>query len=411
MARKSDILWKVAAGGAAAFWLTQGVRWLRGMRRLPVLAPAPCDTFHDLDTRVAIIVPARNEEESVSAAVSSLLAHAPDDAVLVAVDDRSTDGTGAALDRLAGENPRLRVLHLTDLPAGWLGKNHAIMTGTRAARQIWEEQGRTTDDGFFLFTDADVVYAPGGIAAALRYAGERALDHLTLFPILDTRGFWEKTFTSAFMFLFGWRFGAWTVNDPRSKSYIGIGAFNLVRASAYDRMGGHEALRLDVADDVRLGREMRASGGRQEIANGTRLLSLRWQQGLRGLVLGMEKNGFAGVDYSVSRLFFSTIGMLLLASPFPGVFATRGAARAANAASLAMVAAVYHQGEEMGGASWPYFLTYPLGTALFLFSLWRSAALTLLRGGVAWRDTFYSLDELRTGLPSGKPGDSTKGAA
>jgi glycosyltransferase involved in cell wall biosynthesis len=401
MSHKSDYAWKLAAAGAAAFWVTQGFRWLSGMRRLPLLVPASPDTFHDLDSRVAIIVPARNEEDTLPAAIGSLMAHAPENALVVAVDDRSTDGTGAALDRIAGMDPALHVLHLTSLPPGWLGKNHAIMAGTRAARQIWKRQGDPQADRWYLFTDADVVYARGGIAAAVEYAKERGLDHLTLFPDLDARGFWEKTFVSAFMFLFGWRYGAWKVNDPRSRAYIGVGAFNLVRASAYERMGGHERLRLDVADDVRLAREMRYSGGRSGLAIGTRLMTVRWQQGLGGLVRGLEKNGFAGVDYSITRLVLSTAGMLLIASPFAGIWVTRGWARAANAISIAMVMAVARQGEEFGGARWPYGATFPLGTALFLFALWRSAALTLWRGGVDWRDTFYSLRDLRAGLPAG----------
>jgi hypothetical protein len=145
---------------------------------------------------------------------------------------------------------------------------------------------------------------------------------------------------------------------------------------------------------------MRYSGGRSGLAIGTRLMTVRWQKGLGGLVRGLEKNGFAGVDYSVARLVLSTAGMLLIASPFAGVFLTRGWARGANAASLAMVMAIARQGEEFGGARWTYGATFPLGTALFLFALWRSAAITLRRGGVEWRDTFYALDDLRAGLPS-----------
>lgn len=392
MSKTSRILWQVAAVGAAAFWLSQGARWLRGMRRLPILTPAPSDDDALFDSRLAIIVPARDEEETVAAAVGSMLAHAPAGAMVVAVDDRSRDGTGAALDRLAAFDASLHVLHIERLPPGWLGKNNAMMTGAAAALQAWKREGA---DGWLLFTDADVVYAPGGIAAAVDHAARNGLDHLTLFPDLDARGFWEKVFTSAFMFLFGWRFGAWKVNDPDSDAYIGVGAFNLVRASAYERMGGHARLPLDVTDDVGLGREMRAAGGRGGLAIGTRLLTVRWQEGLSGLIRGLEKNGFAGVDYSVPRLVLSTAGMLLIASPFAGVFCTRGWARAANLASLAMFTAIARQAEDLGGAPWPYAATFPLGTALFLVAIWRSAALTLARGGVRWRDTFYPLAELR----------------
>lgn len=355
-----------------------------------------------MDHPLAIIVPARDEVETVGAGVGSILENAPVGADVVVVDDRSTDGTGDILDILSNSHPSLLVLRVRRLPAGWLGKNHAMWAGAVAARDHWSQDGRTPRDGWLLFTDADVVYAPGGIEAALDFAKANKLDHLTLFPHLDARGFWEKVFTSAFMFLFGWRYGAWKVNDPESDAYIGIGAFNLVRSSVYWRMEGHARFPLDVTDDVRLGREMRAAGGRAGLAIGTRLLSVRWQEGLSGLIQGLEKNGFAGVDYSVPRLAASTAGMLLIASPFAGVFFTRGLARAANVASLGMIAAIGVQGEEMGGAPWWHAATFPLGTALFLYAIWRSAALTLYRGGVQWRDTFYALAELRRALPAAK---------
>lgn len=368
------------------------------MRRLPVLAPEPGGIPPDAGRPLAIIVPARNEAETVAAAISSMLANAPENSFVVAVDDRSTDGTGDVLDRLAAMDPDLRVIHIENLPPGWLGKNHAMMTGARAARQAWERAEIPRAGGWLLFTDADVVYAPGGIASALSHAERNGLDHLTLFPDLDARGFWEKVFTAAFMFLFGWRYGAWKVNDPESDAYIGVGAFNLVRAASYERMGGHARLPLDVTDDVRLAREMRAAGGRAGLAIGARLCTVRWQEGLSGLIRGLEKNGFAGVDYSVTRLVLSTAGMLLIASPFAGIFLTRGWARAANAASLAAIAAIGKQGEGLGGPRWPYAATFPLGTVLFLLALWRSAGITIANGGVQWRDTFYSLAELRAAL-------------
>lgn len=392
---KKPNLWHMAAAGAAAFWLTQGVRWLIGLKRLPVVEPLQTwnRSNHVYDGHLAIVVPACNEEHTVDSAMRSILAHAPRNALVVAVNDRSTDSTGEILNRLACQDDRLMVCHVRHLPRGWLGKTHAMTLGTRVALNRW---GVLRHDDWFLFTDADVVYRDGGIEAALSFARTNGVDHLTAFPHLVVRGFWEKVFVSAFTILFGIRYRIWEVNNPRSSAYVGIGAFNLVRAEAYERMGTHRRLALEVGDDVCLGREMRRSGARQIVANGYHMASVRWQHSLSGLISGLEKNAFSGVDYSLVHLVvFATAGTLLLASPFAGVFVTRGWARAANLSSLGMLALLYASNKPQGGPSWWYFLTYPLGTMLFLVTIWRSAIIILLRGGVSWRDSFYPLKELR----------------
>ncbi|HEY3266215.1 MAG TPA: glycosyltransferase [Armatimonadota bacterium] len=391
---KSQTVWKVAAVGAAAFWLTQGVRWLRGMQGLPAIhhdAPGAPDT-HGNYARLAVIVPACNEADAVEEGITSILGQASDAMLVVAVDDRSADGTGAALDRLAASDPRLSVVHVHNLPAGWLGKNHALHQGARRAAALLGSDRR---NAYLLFTDADVVYQPGTLSAALRHTVDNDLDHLTLVPHMDVRTFGENVFIAAFMFVFAIAYRMWEVNDPRSDAYIGAGAFNMVRAEAYDRIGGHERLRMDVADDLRLGALLRRSGARQQVAMGTRALTVRWQHSLNGLVRGLEKNAFAGVHYSVPRLIWGTAGLALLCLPYAGIILARGWPRLAFAAALAVYAGLFRESERQNGPDWRYFTTLPAGVTLFVWAMWRSAVLCLLRGGIVWRGTFYPLEDLR----------------
>ena len=163
--------------------------WLGGIgmivfnsRRALVLAAMPAiEASHDDMPTLSIVVPACNEEDTIERGMNSLLALDYPHLEIIAVNDRSTDRTGAILDRLALSDPRLRVLHVETLPAGWLGKNHAMHSGSQAAKGKW-----------LLFTDADVVFAPDALRRTVAFAERECLDHLVLSPRCETHGFWER---------------------------------------------------------------------------------------------------------------------------------------------------------------------------------------------------------------------------
>ena len=171
---------------------------------------------------LSVIVPARNEATAIGRALASLLAQDYPGLEIVAVDDRSTDGTGDVLRELASANPSLRVLRIDALPSGWLGKNHALWRGAQRSTGTW-----------LLFTDADVVFAPGTLRRTLAYALAERLDHLTLAPRLVSRSFMLGAFVAFFAYAFVALWGAYLANDPTSKRGVGVGAFNLVRREAY----------------------------------------------------------------------------------------------------------------------------------------------------------------------------------
>lgn len=178
----------VLGGVALLAWLTLLVAPLLSGGRPLLVATLPADGPEALP-RLSIVVPALNEEETVEPAMRTLLALDYPQLEIIAVDDRSTDETGGILDRLAATDPRLRVLHVRELPAGWLGKNHALHLASREA----------TGD-YILFTDADVLFEPTVLRRTVRAMIARGLDHLAVFPELVRGGFWET--------LCVWFFGA-----------------------------------------------------------------------------------------------------------------------------------------------------------------------------------------------------------
>jgi cellulose synthase/poly-beta-1,6-N-acetylglucosamine synthase-like glycosyltransferase len=170
---------------------------------------------------VSVIIPACNEESSIEAALSSVLTQDYSHLEVIVVNDRSFDRTGAILDGKAPSCSRMRVVHVAELPPNWLGKNNALRLGAAMARGEW-----------LLFADADVVMHASAIAPAIRYVIDRNLDHLAVAPRAVVGGFLAKAFLGTFALLFMMSTKPWKVRDRKAKEYIGIGAFNLVRAEA-----------------------------------------------------------------------------------------------------------------------------------------------------------------------------------
>ena len=334
---------------------------------------------------VSIIVPARDESEQIEAALRSLLAIEYPRLEVVAVDDRSRDATGQIIDRLAAGDSRLRALHLSELPAGWLGKTHAMHRGAQIARGEW-----------LLFTDGDIIFAPETLRLAVKYMLHRRFDHLCMNPGLIPGGYWENAMTACFGMLFFAAFAAWLIPTRWKGAYCGIGAFNFVRTSAYRDVGGFERLRLDVLDDVNLGWLIKQAGFRQRLLAGDELIRVRWHNSFWGVIRGLEKNSFASFHYSLARLSAAT---LLLAfvffAPYAGLLFWPLSAAWGYLATVLLMHATYGCVAARAGGDLGVFPVLPAMYAAFLYVNWRSAIVTLRQGGVRWRDTFYSLEELR----------------
>jgi glycosyltransferase involved in cell wall biosynthesis len=354
--------------------------------------------------RVSIIVPARNEEEDIEQSLTRLLELDYDNYEVIAVNDRSTDRTGEIMEKVA-KNPRplakrarrvgqpnasgfLRVIHHRELPAGWLGKTHAMWTATNEASGDW-----------LLFTDADVLFKPDSLRRALAYAEAEHADHVVLFPQMIMKRPGEFMMIAFFltMFVFGHR--PWKVADPKSRDHMGVGAFNLIRRSVYEAVGTYEALRMEVLDDMKLGKVVKNAGFAQRNVFGGDLISLRWAQGVRGVVDNLTKNFFAVLSFQWWRTVISAFGLAFLnLLPFLGVWLAHGWERLPYAVALASMFAIYV------GMSWRsrvpayYFLLHPVSTMLFIYTLLLSMCHALWNDGIIWRGTKYPLEELRKGM-------------
>jgi cellulose synthase/poly-beta-1,6-N-acetylglucosamine synthase-like glycosyltransferase len=304
---------------------------------------------------------------------------------VVAVNDRSEDATGEILDRLAREYPGLTVIHNAQLPAGWLGKNYALYLATRQ-----------TQSDLILFTDADVHMAPSTLRRAVAYMGRRQLDLLALAPHARMPGHVLPAFAGAFVTFYLLYTRAWHAPDLGRREHVGIGAFNLVRRSVYERSGTHRAIAMRPDDDVRLGRIVKEAGGRQELAGGADCVTVQWYASIGELVRGFEKNAFAGLDYRLSRVVMATVAQsLTIVWPFLGVLLTSGWSQGACLLGAMAWLITYARMAPYGGISPWYAPALPLVSLLFQFIIWRATLITLTQGGMTWRGTFYSLDELR----------------
>jgi len=349
--------------------------------------------------RVSIIVPARNEEETIEQALCSLLALQYDNYEVIAVNDRSTDSTGAIMRKLekahsaskAGNGKSevtLRVVNHSELPPGWLGKTHAMWTAAREATGDW-----------LLFTDADVLFKPESLRRALSYAEAEAADHVVLFPRMIMKRPGEYMMIAFFqtMFMFGHR--PWKVADPSTDDHMGVGAFNLVRSRVYNAVGTYRALRMEVLDDMKLGKVVKKAGFAQRNVFGGDLISIRWAKGALGVVNNLTKNFFAVLSFQWWRTLISACGLAFLNfGPFLGIFLAQGWARVPYAIALGSMFLIYVGMSWRSGVPAFYFLLHPIGTALFIYTLLRSMILTLWNNGIEWRGTKYPLEELRKGM-------------
>jgi glycosyltransferase involved in cell wall biosynthesis len=342
---------------------------------------------------LTIVVPARNEEAEIEAALRSLLQLNYPRYQIVAVNDRSTDQTGAIMERLAAEPVsagKLVVLHVRDLPSGWLGKVHAMWLGSQrnAAQQASSD--------WLLFTDADCVFHPDSLRRAMHYATKTATDHLVLFPTAHMKTLGESMMIGFPQVMSSFAMRPWKVRDPKARDYIGVGAFNLIRRPAYEAIGTYEKLRLEVVDDLTLGETIKKAGLRQDVVFGRELVSLRWAVGAAGVVANLEKNLFAFLKFRISLvLAVCALTFFLCVCPFLGVFLAPGWAKVVFAAAVAMVALVYTLSGRLMGTSALLFFTCPIAALVFEFAALQSAFLALRDGAITWRGTKYSLEELK----------------
>ena len=360
--------------------------FLRGLNATPHLSAVDPLTLSHALPRISLIATARNEERNIEQAARSLLTQDYPNLEIIVVNDRSTDRTGEILERVAREDARLRVKNIRELPAGWLGKCNAMHSAAKLVTGEW-----------IVFTDADVVFEPTALRRAMGYVQKNNIDHLALLPDNQMPGIVLPAFLVHFAMSFLLFVKSWEVRDPTKKAHIGIGAFNMVRTSVYRKIGGHERVRLRPDDDLKLGKVLKLEGGaKQDFLDGRGMISVEWYATVWQLVRGLEKNSFAGVDYRLSLLVFGTLmQFLVFVWPWFGIWVGPILARATCSVAALVLATMYGiQAQRLKVPRKSAFL-FPFMALMFLFVIWRATILTLIKGGIEWRGTFYSLRALK----------------
>ena len=357
---------------------------VRRLRRLP---DQNGNTSRDIPA-VSLIVPARNEQDTVEAALRSMLKSEYPRLQVVVVNDRSTDRTGEIIESVAANDNRCTVLHIQELPEGWLGKNHAMHLASQKA----------TGD-YLLFSDADVVYEPGTIEAAVTRMQQDRLQHLCLLPRMIPGSVLENCIVSFLGFAFIMGQQVHLLRRHLSISYAGVGAFNMIEAACYREIGGHTKIAMDVVDDVKLGKMVKRSGGRQDFLRAPEFLSLRWYSSLSATIKGLEKNAFAAVNYSVrSVVLASTLFLAGMIAPYfvPAFLSPTDAS--GFLATIVVWNIMFGLFSRSLGCSFFLMFCFPIAAFLLFFAIWNSTWVTLRQRGVCWRDSRYDLEELKAGL-------------
>lgn len=369
-------------------WITHALLMMRTTRILrslesmthPEPSQWPC---------LSVIVPALNEQDTIEAAMQSLLAEDYPNLQILLINDRSTDQTGAIIDRMAAQDSRITPIHIHTLPEGWLGKVHALHQGMLQARGEW-----------VLLTDADVHFRPGTLRKAVAFAIAEQRDFVTALPDIQTRSFWLQATAMALGELMGIAAKIWEIGQPHSQSFAGVGPFNLIRRSFFEHTPGFSWIKMEVSEDLGIGLMMQQAGARMAIFNGRNQLLWTWYPTLRDMFKGLEKNIFPLIGqyrYSTA-LTFSVLLWLTVLAPFAAFFPH-------GISWLWIVGAVALSLHFVYAYVYSRWLNFPVWAGIFLpvgklilsVILLNSAWMCWRRNGVVWRGTLYPLAQLREG--------------
>ena len=376
-------LWFVAFA-----WLVMIVITLYGLARQKPLKATPNLRLTSADAPlVSILVPARNEEQRVlESCIRSILAQDYGNFEVIAVDDRSTDNTGAILETIAKSDDRLQVIEGQELPPDWLGKPYAMQQALSHARGEW-----------LLATDADMIFEPAALRTALDHALESNADALTLIPRFETGSFWERVVIPTWEWVFLMFMLVNRVHDQKSDGAVAIGGFFLLRRTALDGAGGYEGLKDEVMEDVRLAARIKRSGARMLIERAPSLLSTRMYTNFSEMWECTTKNWFSGVNFSFPYALACVVSMYL------------GAVVPVLIALVSVVALAFGAGAEVGlvavpaalswllqvvimvimnnrsGVALVYALAAPLGVGLIYTMLLDSSIRITTGRGVTWK--------------------------
>jgi hypothetical protein len=342
---------------------------------------------------VSILIPARNEERSIVAAVQTALASSGVTFEVIVLDDHSEDSTAELVADLTCRDPRLRLIHGAALPAGWCGKQHACAQLAQAAVH-----------SCLLFLDADVRLAPDGVARLAMFLHQSKADLVSGIPYQETAGFVEKLVLPLIHFVL---LGFLPLGRMRQSSHpaysAGCGQLFLALRESYNQAGGHSAIRTSLHDGIKLPHAFRVAGLKTDLCDANDLAACRMYRGAGELWLGLAKNATEGLANPTligpATLFLlggQVLPFLLLAGAFWS---------SAWAVGLAGGAVVFAYVPRLAGAirfrqSWLGAFLHPLGVAVLVAIQWYGLVRWALGRPASWKGRNYRTREKQETLPS-----------
>ncbi|MFD0751038.1 glycosyltransferase [Mucilaginibacter calamicampi] len=365
---------------AGVTWIGVIIYLIAGFKKIKHLKDQPLSTTFP---PLAIIIPVRNEEENLEKALQSVCNINYPSYRIIAVNDRSTDSTGEILEKLNKRYPQLTVTTITDLPKGWLGKNNALYQGYLSSAEEW-----------MLFTDADVEYHPDAINKAMCYALKNDLDNLAVLPNVISRSGLLNSVLSTFSIMLMMYLRPWDAIKPGTNAHIGVGAFCLVKRQGYEKAGTHQRIKLRPDDDVMLGNNIKQAGLRQDVLGGRDTVGLEWYTSLKQFVDGLMKNTYATAGYNpIMAIGYIMACIVCFTLPIPAILIFGEGYIKLLAVIVLLTQVIYML--IIKPNKWWYALIIPFAGLLMGYIFLRSMFITIKQGGIYWRDSFYSLDELR----------------
>ncbi len=383
-------LW-VAWGGICGVWGALLLAQRRVRREGLLLRPLAGDEAEaGALPSVSVVIPARNEGAALADCLRNVLSQDYPDLAVVVADDRSEDDTAAVAARMAGLDVRVRVLRVAELPRGWMGKSHALWCATRQETADW-----------LLFLDVDCALRPHALRTAIQEARRRDIELLSLWPAQAPGGFWEHLLIPLCAAIIALWFGA------AKRAAFANGQFLLIRRSAYERIGGHQAVCTALIEDVPLAERAAQAGVRRWVGSGRELVLVRMYTRLDAIVAGWARI-YVGALRSSAKIAASVL-WLLFGSLLPYVMAvvlammlvspTRTADPATLLVSaglcllhLTLLSAASWRFWGFGGCKRGYLALYPLSVLMVAAILVRAWWWLTVRRRVPWRERAYNID-------------------
>jgi hypothetical protein len=345
--------------------------------------PPPWQERSGRPPAVSVLIPARNEEESIVACVESALASRGVDLEVIVLDDHSEDATGRLVADVAARDPRLRLVTAPPLPAGWCGKQHACAVLAREARH-----------DLLAFLDADVRFEPEGLARMLAFRETSGADLVSGIPRQVTGTWAERLVLPLIHFVLLGFLPIRRMRASRSPAYgAGCGQLFLCRRPAYEQAGGHAAIRATLHDGIKLPRVFRAAGLQTDLCDATAVAWCRMYHGAGEVWRGLAKNATEGL--AAPALLVPASLLLLGGQVLPFVLLGCGALLPPAAVALCLAACAAAYAPRLVAAarfrqSLVSALLHPLGILFLTAIQWYAAARALFGASPTWKGRSYA---------------------